>query len=109
MAKAEKFGKLCKEKMVSEMLSRIEKRPNFFITSYMGSSVSDLELVRKNLRAASSSYFVVKNSMMRVVLDKIKLNDVKDLVDGGVGITVSSDDVVSTSRILANFENGHER
>lgn len=109
MAKTEKFGKMCKDKMTNEILSRLENKPNFFITSYMGSTVSDLEQIRKSLRASSSSYFVVKNSTLRVVLDKIKLSEVKDLVDGGVGISLSGDDVVGTSKVLVDFSKTHSK
>ena len=46
----DKFGKISKEGMVNEIVSRFKGHPNFIITSYMGSSVSDLEQLRKNLK-----------------------------------------------------------
>jgi large subunit ribosomal protein L10 len=103
------YGKLCKDSMIGEILSDIKERPNFFITDFMGSSVSDLENVRKSLRPVKSTFFVVKNSMMKVVLDQLKLEDAKKLIDGGVGISLSGEDIVATSKALVNFSKTHEK
>jgi large subunit ribosomal protein L10 len=103
------YGKLCKDKMIGEILNDIKERPNFFITNFMGSSVSDLESVRKSLRPTKGTFFVVKNSMMNVVLDQLKLEDAKKLVDGGVGISLSGEDIIATSKILVNFSKTHEK
>jgi hypothetical protein len=39
MAEKTKLGKLCKERMLEEVLSSFKSHPDFIITSYMGSSV----------------------------------------------------------------------
>jgi large subunit ribosomal protein L10 len=103
------YGKLCKDRMIGEILSDLKERPNFFITNFMGSSVSDLESVRKSLRPSQGTFFVVKNSMMNVVLDQLKLEEAKPLIDGGVGISLSGEDVIATSKILVNFSKTHEK
>jgi len=103
------YGKLTKEKMVKELLSDMKERPNFFITNYMGSSVADLENVRKSLRASSTSYVVVKNSILNVVLNELKIDGVKNLVDGGVGVSLSGDDVIAATKVLVNFSKTHEK
>lgn len=103
------YGKLCKDRMISEILDDLKDHPNFFITNFMGSSVSDLESVRKSLRPIQGVFFVVKNSMMNVVLDQLKLEEVKPLIDGGVGISLSGEDVIATSKILVNFSKTNEK
>jgi large subunit ribosomal protein L10 len=103
------YGKLCKDRMIDEILGDLKERPNFFITNFMGSSVSDLESVRKSLRPTQGTFFVVKNSMMNVVLDQLKLEEAKKLIDGGVGISLSGDDVIATSKILVNFSKTHDK
>lgn len=103
------YGKLTKEKMIKELLTDLKERPDFFITNYMGSSVADLENVRKSLRPSSSSYFVVKNSILNVVLDQLKIEDLKKLVDGGVGLSLSGGDYLATTKALVNFAKTHEK
>ncbi len=109
MEKKDKFGKLCKEKMVDEIVTGMRARPNIFITSYMGSSVQDLEQLRKGLKKNQSKYVVVKNSILKVVFDKIKLPDEKSKVDGGMGISFSGEDIVATCKTLVTFAKDHEK
>ncbi|MDD5496042.1 MAG: 50S ribosomal protein L10 [Candidatus Omnitrophica bacterium] len=107
--KTTSLGRLCKERMIDEVLSLFKESPNFFVTSYMGSTVSDLEGLRRNLRGAKSSYLVVKNAVLNVVLDKLKLKDVKPMVEGGVGISFSGEDIISTSKLLVGFAKGNDK
>ncbi len=109
MAKQEKFAKLCKEKMAEEIASRINEHPNFVITSYMGSSTSDLESLRKNLKKSSSNYLVVKNSILKVVFDKIKLSDEVSKIDGGMGLSFSGQDILATCKVLSTFAGTHDK
>lgn len=103
------YGKLCKEKMIGEILADFKERPNFFLTNYMGSSVADLDTVRKSLRQSQSVFFVVKNSALKVVFDKLKLEEVKPLIDGGMGVSLSGEDVIAASKALVGFAKTHEK
>lgn len=107
--KQEKLGKLCKERMIDEITARFEDHPNFIVTSYMGLSNHELELLRRTLRKASSNYFVVKNAILNIVFDKLKLKDNRPKVEGGVGISLSGDDLISTCKALVNFAKEHNK
>lgn len=109
MAKQEKYARLCKEKMAEEIISRINEHPNFVITSYMGSSTSDLEGLRKSLKKSSSSYLVVKNSTLKVVFEKVKLNDEVSKIDGGMGLSFSGQDILATCKALSSFASTHDK
>lgn len=95
--------------MVDEIVSNFKERPSFIITSYMGSSVSDLELLRRNLKKTSSSYFVVKNSILRTVFDKLKLKEESSKIESGMGISLSGEDIISTCKVLVAFAKDHEK
>ncbi|MFH1593626.1 MAG: 50S ribosomal protein L10 [Candidatus Omnitrophota bacterium] len=103
MAKQEKYARLCKEKMVDEIVSRIAEHPDFVITSYMGSSTADLESLRKSLKKSASSYLVVKNSILKIVFDRIKLTDEVAKIDGGMGLSFGGKDILSTCKALSAF------
>ena len=109
MAKQEKFARLCKEKMAEEIISRINKHPNFVITSYMGSSTSDLEVLRKGLKKSSSNYMIVKNSILKVVFDKINLSGEVSKIDGGMGLSFSGQDILATCKTLSMFASTHDK
>jgi len=109
MATKQGYGKLVKDAMVKEILADLKDKPNFFIANYMGSSVSDMENVRKSLKSSKSTLYVVKNSMLNVVLDQLKLEDMKKLVDGGVAVSLSGEDVIATCKALVGFSKTHEK
>lgn len=105
----EKLARFCKESMVDEIVSQFKDHPNFIITSYMGSSVADLEALRKNLKKASSDYLVVKNSILKVVFDKLKLENEASRIESGMGIGFSGDDIISTCKVMVNFSKDHDK
>lgn len=109
MAKKEKLARMCKEHMVDEIVASIKERPNFIITKFMGSSVADLEQLRRNLKKSSSSYMVVKNSVLKVVFDKLDLKDEQSKIESGMGISLSGEDIVSTCKVLSTFAKEHDK
>lgn len=105
----QKLGKLVKNKMVEEIVSRFKEHPDFIMTSYMGSSVLELEQLRRNLKKASSSYFVVKNSILQVVLNKLSLSEEASKIEGGMGISLAGGDIVLTCKELVTFAKDHQK
>ena len=102
MAKKEKLAKFCKEKMVDEIVTRFKGKPNFVLTAYMGSAVSELEQLRRNLSKSSSEYFVVKNSILKIVFEKLKLKDEQSFIESGMGISLSGEDIPKECEILCS-------
>jgi len=109
MIAADKFGKMCKEKMITELLLRFEKHPNFIVTSFMGSSTSDLESLRRDLKKISSNYFVVKNSILKIAFGRLKMEEEASAVDGGIGVSFAGDNIVSTCNVLVGFSKSHDK
>lgn len=109
MPKQEKYARLCKEKMVEEIITRINAHPNFVITSYMGSSTSDLEGLRKSLKKSSSDYLVVKNSILKVAFNKVKLEAEVSKIDGGMGLSFGGQDILATCKTLSAFAGTHDK
>lgn len=100
---------MCKERMVDEIVASLRERPNFVITKYMGSSVAELEQLRKSLKRSSSSYLVVKNSVLRVVFDKLEMKEEQTKIADGMGLSLSGDDIIATCKALATFAKDHSK
>ena len=109
MVTMDKFGKLCKEKMMQEILLRFTKHPNFVITSFMGTSTGDLEQLRKNLKKSQANYFVVKNSILRLIFNKMKLEEDAAKIEGGMGISLCGEDAAVTCNLLVNFAKTNDK
>ena len=109
MVTMEKFGKLCKEKMIEELLLRFTKHPNFVITSFMGTGTGALEQLRRNLKKSKANYFVVKNSILKIIFNKMKLEEEASKVEGGMGISLCGDDVAATCNLLMTFARTNDK
>ncbi len=109
MVTMEKFGKLCKEKMMEEMLLRFTKHPNFVITSFMGTSAGNIEQLRRSLKKSQANYFVVKNSILKLIFNKMKLEDEAAKVEGGMGISLCGEDVAATCNLLVSFSKTNDK
>ena len=109
MVTMEKFGKLCKEKMMEDLLLRFTKHPNFVITSFMGTSTGALEQLRRNLKKSQANYFVVKNSILKLIFNKMKLEEEAAKVEGGMGISLCGADPVITCNVLVGFARTNDK
>jgi large subunit ribosomal protein L10 len=109
MVTVEKLGKLCKEKMITELLLRFEKHPNFIVTSFGTSSTAELESLRGDLKKASANYFVVKNSILKIAFSRLKVEESAFPIDGGIGISFTGDDAVSACNVLVGFSKRNEK
>ena len=109
MAENTKLGKLCKQRMLEEVLDSFKSHPDFIITSFMGSSVADLESLRKSLKKASAGYMVVKNSILKVAFEKMKLDEEIQKIESGMGISFSGEDIVATCKTVATFAKDHNK
>jgi large subunit ribosomal protein L10 len=109
MAKKESLGRACKERMIEELVQRIKDRPNFVITNHFGSSVADLEQLRRNLRKSSASYIVVKNSILKIIFDDLKLKDDALVIEGIMGLSLTGEDVVTICKTLVTFAKDHDK
>ncbi|MBL7158661.1 MAG: 50S ribosomal protein L10 [Candidatus Omnitrophica bacterium] len=99
----EKLGKFCKTCMMEEVQKRLKTNPNFIITNYKHLKVRDIETLKKSLHGSESSYFVVKNSLFKRVLEELGLNELHGAVDGEVGLSFLGEDVAGASKALAAF------
>ncbi len=109
MAVIEKFGKMCKEKMIEELLARLTDHPNFVITNFMGTSTGELEQLRRNLKKTRANYFVVKNSILSIIFDKMKLEEESSKIEGGMGIAICGEDIINSCSILVNFARTNDK
>lgn len=103
-----KYGRLTKEKMLKELSNRISQNKYLFITNFEHLSVSKVAELRRSLNSASSSYFVVKNSLTRVAFKNSNLDELSKELKGISGLIFTNSDPIAISKILASFSKGNQ-
>jgi large subunit ribosomal protein L10 len=102
------IAKDCKKYMIKELSDKFRSSPGLFVTDIAGLPNKEMETLRRNLRAAKADYMVVKNSICRLALKELKLDQLNNLIEGTIGIGMGGDDPVLTSKILVNFSRDHK-
>jgi large subunit ribosomal protein L10 len=99
----------CKKQMVKEISDRLNSANMLIVTNYNGLGAVDLNELRKELRASSGQYLVVKDSLIKKAIEGSPCKAVSDLVEGAVGIVVDKEkDPTVLSKVLIKFSKDHE-
>jgi large subunit ribosomal protein L10 len=87
---------------VEELRGRLSGVKTVLLTEYRGLTVSQLSDLRKQLRAVSAEYKVIKNRLARLALSP-DLAAVKGLLKGPTGMIIAKDDPVAVAKALHTF------
>ena len=78
------------------------------LVDYRGITVEEDTHLRKDLREAGVTYFVEKNTMLRIALKEAGLDDLCSVLEGTTAIAVCDHDQTAPARILGKFAEAHD-
>jgi len=78
------------------------------LVDYRGITVEEDTKLRKELREAGVTYFVEKNTMLRIALKETGFDGLCDVLSGTTAMAVCSQDQTAAARILGKFAEDHE-
>ena len=87
---------------VDDLKRRLSGVKTVVLAEYRGLSVQQLSDLRKQLRAVSAEYKVVKNRLAKLALSD-ELAGVKSLLKGPTGMVMAKDDPVAVAKALHTF------
>jgi len=95
-----------KVEVIAELTTAFANTAAVVICDYKGLSVSELEVLRKSARAKDTSVQVVKNTLATIALNNADMSgvEIKD-----TNIFIWSDDVISASKVAADFAKTNEK
>jgi large subunit ribosomal protein L10 len=97
-----------KEIFVEEMARELEAAGLVIVADYRGLNVSDVTVLRRQLRAEDCRYRVVKNTLTRLACRKIGLTELDPFLEGPTAIAYTSADPVGAARVFLNFGRDHD-
>ena len=80
MEKAAKPGRSLKSHLIKEYTDRLKVFSCLFVLDFGGTKNKEVEDLRRKLKTVSGDYIVVKNSLCRLALEKLKVTGVSDMV-----------------------------
>lgn len=88
---------------VEELKSRLDGVKTVVLTEYRGLTVQQLSDLRKQLRAVSAEYKVVKNRLARLAVKSSRLEGLSSHLTGPTGVIFSREDPVAVAKALHSF------
>ncbi|MCL6640779.1 MAG: 50S ribosomal protein L10 [Candidatus Rokubacteria bacterium] len=97
-----------KVRAVEELRRRLDGAKTVVLTEYRGLTVQQLSELRRQLRAVSAQYRVVKNRLARIAVGATELEGLARHLTGPTGLVVSREDPVAVAKALTTFTRAHQ-
>lgn len=88
---------------VEELKQRLSGVKTVLLTEYRGLTVQQIGELRKQLRAVSAQYKVVKNRLAKIAVSSSELSALTPQLKGPVALIVSKDDPVAVAKAVSTF------
>ncbi len=88
---------------VEDLKARLDGVKTVLLTEYRGLSVQQIGELRKQLRAVSAEYKVVKNRLAKIAISASELEVLKPQLTGPIALVVSKDDPVAVAKAVSTF------
>ena len=97
-----------KEKEVKDLADKLKDAKIVLLTDYRGINVADVTKLRADLRKTSVEYKVIKNNIIKRVLDANGESGLDSLLEGPTAIIYGNEDYLETAKIIYNFSKENE-
>ena len=88
---------------VEDLKQRLAGVKTVLLAEYRGLTVQQISELRKQLRAVSAQYKVVKNRLAKIAISSSELESLVPHLTGPVGLIVSGDDPVAVAKAVSTF------
>jgi len=98
-----------KEAVVEALADVFSSANGIYLTDFTGMDVTSLTELRRQLKASSASYRIVKNTLARLAIDRSGKETLKEFFQGPTGIVVTFAEDTAPAKLLVDFAKETER
>ena len=102
------MNKEAKKIYIEEMKKNFSSNESVMIAQYQGLNVTELDLLRKELRDKGIIFKITKNRITKIAIKETPVKDLEKYFTGPTAAAISSDPI-STAKILTKFAKSHEK
>jgi len=95
-----------KAQVIEEVAGRLRESNAVFAVDYRGISVPQAAELRTALRAADSTFAIVKNTLAERAADEVGAEGLKELLSGPTAMTFVRGDAAAAAKALRDFRRG---
>lgn len=92
-----------KQAIVESLVERIQGASAGIFVDYQGITVSEDTALRTEMRKSGVDYSVVKNTLTRIAIDKVGMNELDPILNGSTSLATSVEDPIAPFRIISEY------
>jgi large subunit ribosomal protein L10 len=92
-----------KKEKVAKLAEMIKNAKSGALVDYEGITVEQDTKLRKEMRENNVTYFVEKNTMLRLAFKEAGIEGLDEVLNGTTAIAISNDDETAPARLLGKF------
>ena len=92
-----------KQAIVEALAEHIKNASAGVLVDYKGITVSEDTALRTELRKDAVDYTVVKNTLTRIAIDKVGMNELDPVLNGSTSMATSTEDPIAPFRIISDY------
>jgi large subunit ribosomal protein L10 len=98
-----------KKQVVAELTEKLKNAVSGVLVDYKGINVASDTKLRAELRKAGVSYFVQKNTLIKLAAREAGIEGLDDMLKGTTAIATSDSDLVAPAKVIAQFVQNKEK
>ena len=92
-----------KQAIVEALVQRLQNASSGILIDYQGINVEQDTALRTDMRKDKIDYTVVKNTLTRIALDKLGMNELDSVLNGSTSLATTDGDPIAPFRIVADY------
>lgn len=92
-----------KQAIVESLVERIQGASSGIFVDYQGITVSEDTALRTEMRKSGVDYSVVKNTLTRIAIDKLGMNELDSVLNGSTSLATGIEDPIAPFRIISEY------
>lgn len=97
-----------KKEEVSKLAADLKDAKVVLLTDYRGINVSDVTLLRNDLRNANAEYKVIKNNIIRRALETNGVKELDSILEGPTAMIIGKEDYLAPAKAIYKFTKNHD-
>jgi large subunit ribosomal protein L10 len=98
------MGRILRERVVGELARRYQDTRDCVFVDFSGLDVEAIAQLRERMRKRNIEFFVVKNSLLKLAMEKVGLPTSDELFIRPTAIVTGGDDPIAVCRIVVDWQ-----
>ncbi len=92
-----------KEEILAGLVAKLEESPDILLSSPQGLSTPQMDALRRRLAKVPASHRVVKNTLLKLALEKSGASVPEPLLQGATAVSFCPGDIATAARVLLGY------